>query len=290
MSFVTKSRLVVLGLLVATAPLSIGCGDSRPASSANSHNDSIVVVGVGKIAGKPDIARIHIGVESRSTVVAEASQQNADQMTRLLAALKGAGIADKDVRTSNYSIYYERFEGGPPTPYATPMEMPAAPAVAPAAPPGAKKGAKAGTTAGASAPVGVAPPPVRAAGTYRVSNTVQITVRDLTKVGHILDTAVSTGANNVQGIGFELEDDKSMEGKLRERAIADASERAAALAKLSHVELGEVLSISEVIGGGRGGGGGPMPMAMDYAKNASPVESGEISFEGRIEVVYAIKR
>lgn len=286
MSFIPNLRSVGLALLVASSALMAGCGShSHGPGAADGRRDSIVVVGVGKVSGKPDVARIHIGVESRSTVVADASQQNADQMTRLIAALKGAGVADKDIRTSNYSIYYERFsEGAPPMPVSMPVEAPAA-AAAPAA---NKKGAaKTATAAPASAPQ---PPRAAPAGAYRVSNTVQITVRDLSKVGQILDTAVSTGANNVQGIGFELENDKAMEGKLREGAIADARERAAAIAKLSQIELGEVISVSEVIGSG--GRGGPMPMAagMDYAKNASPVESGEIQFEGRIEVVYSIKR
>ncbi len=269
------SRTLALALLTASAAFTTGCGMAQPAASVAS-TERIVVVGIGKLSAKPDIARIHLGVETRAALVADATKQNADQMTRLIAALKAAGVAEKDIRTSNYSIDYERNanDGQPVAP--RPLEPLAA----------NRKPLKGSASAAASAPV-IAPAAPAPVGVYRVGNTVQITVRDLARVGAILDTAVSTGANNVHGIGFELEGEQLVEQKLREGAVADAKRRAEALAKLGGVELGEILSISETVGGG---GAGPMPMAsMAYAKGATPVETGELSFEDRIEVVYAIR-
>lgn len=115
---------------------------------------------------------------------------------------------------------------------------------------------------------------------------MQATVRDLKQVGAVLDTAVATGANNVWGVTFELENDTAVAQQMREKAVADAAERAASLAKLGRLELGDIVSISEVVGGGRGI---QMPMAS-FAKGGTPVESGDLTFEGQIEVVYAIKR
>lgn len=257
-------KVAVFAALAFSTSLVTGCASRASEPRAGAREHAIVVVGIGKVHAKPDVARIQIGVESRAATVEDANRQNTEQMNRLLGALKGAQIADKDLRTSNYSINFERSE--PPTPVAMPMPAPR---------PGGAKGA---------AP-SVAPPPA-AAGYYRVSNNVQATVRDLTRVGTVLDAAVAVGANNVWGVSFELEDDAAVAQQMREKAIADATQRATALATLGRVKLGEVISISEVVGGGRG----PVPQMASFAKGGTPVESGELSFEGQIEVVYALER
>ncbi len=123
-------------------------------------------------------------------------------------------------------------------------------------------------------------------GVYRVSNMVQVTIRDLDAVGEIIDVAVKAGANNVWGVSFGLEDTDALEDMAREDAINDANARAESLAELTGVEVGEVLTVSEVVGSqpypmfaaaeGRGGGGGP-------------VEPGELTFSTQIQVVYGIE-
>lgn len=275
------SKNIVLLMVMLCASANVACIDTPSAGYADGNRDQIVVVGVGKMSAKPDIAHINLGIESRAASVAEASQQNAEQMSRLIAALKGAQIAEKDIRTSNFSIYFERRED-------VPMPIPVVAAPVTMSAPSANKAAVDGATKkGAAATATPAPPAPQ--GWYRVSNSVQIVVRDLSKVGQVLDTAVATGANNVHGVSFELEDDKAVQDKLRERAVADAAERAKALAKLGQLELGEVRSISEVIGNRGGGVMAPMA-AMEFAKGGAPIEAGELTFEGRIEIVYAIKR
>lgn len=270
MSRFTFSSIALSALLASSTVATTGCSSGTPEAHASARDHAIVVVGIGKVHAKPDVARIQIGVESRAATVEEANRQNTEQMNRLLAALKGAKIAENDLRTSNYSINFERSEQQGPMP--VPMPMSATPAAAP----GGKK------AVAVSAPAAAPPAP---AGYYRVSNNVQVTVRDLARVGAVLDTAVGTGANNVWGVSFELENDSAVGQQMREKAVADAAERAASLAKLGRVELGEILSISEVVGGGRGIA---MPMAS-FAKDRTPIESGDLTFEGQIEVVYALK-
>ena len=68
------------------------------------------------------------------------------------------------------------------------------------------------------------------AGFYRVSNMVQVTIRDMTKVGDVIDTAVKAGANNVWGISFSLENTDDLEDQAREAAVKDARARAESLA------------------------------------------------------------
>lgn len=266
--------LVSLVLLGASGALLAGCAPqiaAQPVSAADPRTNTVTVVGKGEVLHKPDVARASVGIEVSAPTVAEANRNAAQRMTELIAALKKTGIADKDIQTSNFSINFERAYPPPP-----PMPM-LAPPVAPAAksPPGPK-----------AAPVAPPPPPAEPAGLYRVSNTVSITVRDLDKVGSVLDAAVAAGANNVWGVSFGLDKPEALEPEARAKAVADARSRAESLAKLAGRTLGDVVSVSEIIGGG---GGGPMfsrAMAKSDSYGATPVELGEVAVSAQVEVVY----
>jgi uncharacterized protein YggE len=78
---------------------------------------------------------------------------------------------------------------------------------------------------------------------------LRVTVRDVEMVGAVLDAAVDAGANQVHGVTFTVEDESTWQGQAREKAMADARARANELASLADVGLGEVVSVSEVIGG-----------------------------------------
>jgi uncharacterized protein YggE len=77
---------------------------------------TITVVGEGKVSLEPDIARVTIGVETVTNTVKEASDTNRAAVEAVLEALLAQGIDEKDVQTSGFSIYAERF--GPEGPLA----------------------------------------------------------------------------------------------------------------------------------------------------------------------------
>ncbi|MDE2621007.1 MAG: SIMPL domain-containing protein, partial [Sphingomonadales bacterium] len=58
----------------------------------------------GKVSRTPDIATFSAGVVSQGKTASEALRANAADMTRVIAALKRAGVADKDIQTSNLSL------------------------------------------------------------------------------------------------------------------------------------------------------------------------------------------
>ena len=68
----------------------------------------ITVVGVGRVSLVPDVAKINVGVETRAGTVAEAKETVDQQMEAIPATLKELGVAEKDIQTSYYSIYYEQ--------------------------------------------------------------------------------------------------------------------------------------------------------------------------------------
>ena len=115
---------------------------------------------------------------------------------------------------------------------------------------------------------------------YRVSNGLSVQVHDLTQVGAVLGAAVEAGANSISGVTFSFADTTALEATAREKAVADAKARAQSLAQLSGVELGEVVAISEVIGG---------PGAVLYEPGGLPFQPGQLEVRMQVQVSFAIK-
>ncbi|EDZ45697.1 outer membrane protein, 28 kDa [Rhodobacterales bacterium Y4I] len=118
---------------------------------------------------------------------------------------------------------------------------------------------------------------------FQASNTLMVRVRDLDRLGPVLDTVLTAGANQFQGLSFGVEDPAAVTDRIRGEAVKDAMRKAQQLAEAAGMELGPVRTITE-----NGGGGGPRPMmAMDMARNeAMPVEAGELTFTHNVSVVF----
>lgn len=101
--------IAVVGLSLVAA-LTIACGDE---SSTNiEHNGAnqmtgISVAGEGKVTAAPDVANISLGVSVLAPTVAEARQQAAASLEAMLATMRNNGVDDKDIQTSQLSIYPE---------------------------------------------------------------------------------------------------------------------------------------------------------------------------------------
>lgn len=119
---------------------------------------------------------------------------------------------------------------------------------------------------------------------YHVSNSLSVKIRALSEVGAILSEAVEAGANNISGVAFSIEDTSALEIEAREKAVADAKARAESLAQLSGVELGEVVLVSEVIGG-------PVPVVMERAMGGGGVsiEPGQLEVSMQVQMSFAIQ-
>ena len=79
---------------------------------------------------------------------------------------------------------------------------------------------------------------------YVVDNTVYVTVRDLTKLGDLLDASVTAGANNINSISFDVADKTAALSQARLAAVADARKQADELTGATGVTLGTVQTIS----------------------------------------------
>lgn len=107
-------RLMTAVALAATVPLAAAAQVAPTATVAE--GTLLDVVAEGRVSRVPDIAIIRAGVVSQGATAAEALSANARQMASLLAALKAAGIADRDIQTATISLnpQYRYAENQPP--------------------------------------------------------------------------------------------------------------------------------------------------------------------------------
>ena len=122
---------------------------------------------------------------------------------------------------------------------------------------------------------------------YRVVNQVRIIARDLTKLGDVLDQAVTLGANQMGGIQFEVSNAETLKDEARKRAMDNALRRAKLYAAGAGAEVGPVISISEDV---QFIGPRPVPMARTaLAAEAVPIEAGTQMLEARVHVTWSLK-
>ena len=126
---------------------------------------------------------------------------------------------------------------------------------------------------------------------YAVDNTVYVTVRDLAKLGDLLDTAVQAGANNINSVQFDVAEKDEALKQARAEAVKDAEAQAQSLAQAAGLSLGEIQSISFFdvqpypLFDGKGGGG----MAAEAAAAAVPIQPGQLTFTVSVSVTYTLK-
>lgn len=121
---------------------------------------------------------------------------------------------------------------------------------------------------------------------YQVSNSVRIGVRDISRLGDILDEVVTLGANDVGSIEFGVAAPETTKVEARKLAVANAIANAKVYADAAGVKLGKVLTITEEEGG-FGGRFAPAPMEM--AAKAVPIEAGTTTVEARVRVTFELE-
>ncbi len=121
-------------------------------------------------------------------------------------------------------------------------------------------------------------------GQWRISKNIEVTLRDIKRVTDLAAVLTQSGANNVYGPNFGMEDVKEAERKLIGEAFIDAKSKAEVMALASGRKLGKVLSLSEgndtsfagkmmygAMGGGGGGGGEILPGSAEIRKSVTVV-------------------
>ncbi len=127
---------------------------------------------------------------------------------------------------------------------------------------------------------------------FTVNNTVSVTVRDLSKLGSLLDAAIKAGANNINSISFDLADKTAAMTQARQKAMDGAKSLSTEIAKTAGLSLGEIQTVTfsengftPYYGLGLGGGGG----SGAPAAQAAPINPGQIQVTATVTVTYFVK-
>jgi len=174
---------------------------------------------------------------------------NAEQMDKVMAAVRAAGIAERDTQTSGVNLEPDyRYEDN-----------------------------KAPEITG-----------------YQARNTVDIKVRDMAKLGKVLDALVASGSNQINGPNFEIDEPEAAYDEARQAALKKARARADLYATSLGMQVRRIVSVSE--------GGGfqpPIPMAkMAMASGGSAerqlsdtaISPGETALSANLDVVFELSK
>ncbi len=246
--------LAILSLFLFAETVTLAENFGRPGVPAT---DTITVNGDGQATLLPDVAHVSFTIQNTAKAVADAQSATTKQADAVLAFVKGQGVADKDVKTLAYNI-------SPQYPYPNPC------------------------TRGALCPVYSDNTP-KIVG-YEVSESVQVTVRDLTSVGALLGGLGKLSVQNVSGPDFTLDDTTAGYTAARADAIAKAKTQAMLLASQLGVRLGKIVNFSE------SSVAYPRPMyaaasgMMSARAEAAPaVPVGENTYNASVSITYEIR-
>jgi uncharacterized protein YggE len=120
--------------------------------------------------------------------------------------------------------------------------------------------------------------------TYWVQNRINITTKNLDSVGEIVDRAVKAGANQVQGIRFDVQDKQALQLEALKLAVQQGMGKAEAMAEAAGVTLGELVSMSESYSSYA-----PMVRAVAYADAAvgTSISPGEVEVSASVQMEFA---
>ncbi len=127
---------------------------------------------------------------------------------------------------------------------------------------------------------------------YSVTQSLEVKIRDLTKISAVLAKAGELGANQVNGVTFTIDEPSNLQAQAREKAVADAKEKAQKLADQLGVHLGKIVGFDESAGNippgpimfakdAVGMGGGPVA--------APDVQAGSLDVTSQVNVTFELE-
>ncbi|TBF95402.1 SIMPL domain-containing protein [Rhizobium leguminosarum] len=237
-------------LMTALLALSLAAAAPAFAQEAKPREPVISVTGDGESSVAPDMAIVNLAVAKQAKTAREALDENNKAMNDVLAALKSGGIAERDLQTSGFSIQ-------PQYNYPQPVD-------------------------------GQQQQPQLIG--YQTINSVTVRLRDLAKLGAVIDQSVTLGINQGGEIQFTNDKPDAAIEAARKAAVADAVKRAKTLSEAAGVKLGRILEINENVPRAM-----PQPvyratMMKEASDAAVPVQGGENNYNVSVTVTFAIEQ
>ncbi len=247
-----KRFTLALALAALAAPLAVQAHELSSGPVVAAGNTLLTLSAEGRSNRTPDLAVFSAGVTSQGKTASEALSANSADMNKVIAALKRAGIADRDIQTSNLSL----------NPIYQPQRQ---------------------------LPDGTVEPAQPKIIGYQVYNTVNVRQRNLAQFGRVLDTLVAAGANQINGPSFQMDDPDAATDEARIQAMKKARARANLYASAAGLKVLRILAISE---SGGYMPQPPVMYARaamaDGMEKSTPVAAGEVSLTSTVTVLFEL--
>jgi len=244
--------LVIFGIFLITLIISEAI-DIR--DKIQMTENTITVADSGEVYAKPDLALTTFSVITEEKTVAEALSKNTEKMNAVIDFVKDQGVEEKDLKTTSFNIYpryeYQRVE----------------PEIYPY------------------------PPGKRVLVGYEVTQSLEVKIRDMAKIGDILQGATDAGANQAGDLQFTIDKEDELKKQAREQAIEKAKTKAKELASQLGVNLVRISNFSE---------SSIIPRYYDYGLEKAAamgvgeeapqpqIETGENKIEVTVTITYEI--
>lgn len=284
MGVILAVLLVILAIYVAVLALN-ALRSGKYIGRDTAVQSTITVSGSGDVSTKPDLAVMDFSVVSEGKLVVTAMEDNTKKMNAIVDVAKSLGVAEADLQTTGYNISprydYVKQAASVLSPISTP--------------------ASEGVSSSSAGSIGAAPAidsvyypnGKRTLSGYDVTQTLTVKMRDMTKIGQIIEEITAAGANQVGDLQFTLDNPDTVQAQAREKAITDAKSKAQVLAEQLGVRLVRITSYND---------GGYTPVyrlnyakaeAMDSAATGSApaptIQTGENKITVNVNITYEIE-
>ncbi len=222
---------------------------------APSQTNTIDVSGSGDAFAIPDVATLAFSVEQKDKTIAQAQDVVTKKVSDAIGFLKTAGIAEKDIKTINYSAYPEYDYSHPCTTSTCVTKQPAL--------------------------LG-----------YTVTQSIAVKIRDVNMVGKVVEGLAQAGITGITNTDFTVDDPDTVQAEARKQAIAEAEAKAKILAKDLGVRLVRIARFTENNGGGYPTPMYAKDMAYGMggaSATSAQLPAGESKYTSNVTITYEIR-
>ena len=244
--------VIVLGVFLIGESLSV----FKSLDTVSPVYNSIQVAGKGEVVSIPDLATFSFTVSADSKSVSDAQATVTKKIDAILADLKAMGIEDKDIKTTDYSVWPK---------YSYNQIV---------------------------CTNNFCPPSRQVADGYTINHSILIKVRKTDDAGKALASVGGKGATNISGLTFTTDNPDTIKAEARAEAIKDARAKAEVLAKNLGVKLVRVVSFFDNSQGGypiAEGVSSGITMMKASTDVAPTLPAGENKVTANVTVTYEIR-
>lgn len=249
--------IVLLNIFLAVLIVSTAVGiqnqikEGRYIGQEIEAKNTITVSDTGEVYAKPDLALVSFSVKTEAKTVAQTMSENTEKMNKVIDFVKGEGVEEKDLKTTSFNIY-PRYEW--------------------------------------HKEVGIPPYPEgkRVLVGYEVTQRLQVKIRDMEKIGEIIEGATVAGANQVGDLQFTIDKQDELKAQARKQAIDKAKAKAEELASQLGVNLVRITNFTESSVIPRYIGFAEVPAPVIGEAEVPQIEVGENKITVTVNITYEI--